>query len=156
MPAIAPSPQTPYHLRGFVYARRGADDDAWRATLMCNRRRVAKLTSEHRHGPIDVRFLSPNDHAVFLQHVASLSPTDSQDQDASTAFLLQLADRAYHARRLQVMALRHTLFRLVGDPRDTFRYLRNVPYSPASEGRLRLIFGQRVEEIVRASAAMAA
>lgn len=141
-----------YWLRGLRYQRTAADDDCWRGTVMRDDRRVAQVTSAHRHGPVDVDFVTARDRAQTTADAVQWDQAQPMSEDdpelALEAFVLALAEKAYHARQLQVQARVHTLFRLAGDPPDRFRTLRHAPYTTANEGRLRLMFGQRLVEVV--------
>jgi hypothetical protein len=149
----------PYQLRGLLYRRIDPDQDAWRATLLEGRRRIARLESSQRHGPVVAYFNTRTDEIRMLTFAARRAQLASDDpgfatvqREALQELMLELADRAYQVRQLQVQSRRHTLFRLRGDPEESFRTLKNAPYSAAREGQLRLIYGQRLVEIIRGGA----
>lgn len=149
----------PYRLRGLLYARTGINQDAWRATLMCSGRRVARIQSTSRQGPVVVDFVGPRDQlgaqgfAVTWKYGQDNDAGQDAIGDALQELILELAEGAYHLRQLQVQSRRHTLFRLAGDAVDYFRTLRDAPYSAGREGQLRLAYGQRLIEIVRSEEA---
>lgn len=123
------------------------------ATLALNKITVAKITGES--GPTSYVEVEPINQFYWDQFQtlsAAAAPEVEEGDDAALMRILQMADEAYHARRLQVVSLRFTTFRLRGDPPGVFRYLRGRPYSLKVEGELRLTFGRRIEQIFRRGA----
>lgn len=147
----------PYSIRGFRYANSGEDQDVWSGTLMRDGQRVARLNSQRREGPVAAMFVSPERRRMALGFARAWAEADGSDaadeESALQELLLNLVEGAYHLRLLQIQARLHTLFRLEGDPEDQFRTVRNVPYTTAQEGALRLAYGQRLVEIIRREAA---
>lgn len=138
-----------YSFRGFVYSA-GAQGDTWSARLCDEHRRIARVVSTPGQ-PIDVAFDRTRDRLVFERALAKAFPQDSIEE-AGERFLSELADQTYHRRRLQVVSLRHTVFRLAGDPPTQYRYLQGVPLSQEVIGKLRLAYGRRLTEVLRSEA----
>lgn len=142
----------PFHMRSFRHAGT-AGQDRFTATLALNRFVVAKVSGvTGEHACVDVDAINAHYWKEFESFAAhSISPDRFEDADASPAamMLMDMADQAYHARRLQVTSLRHAAFRLHGDAPGVFRYLRGRAYSPEVEGELRLTFGRRLEAVFR-------
>lgn len=147
-----PTPSS-FHLRGFR-PQGTAEAGSFTATLMMDRHVVAELK-----GCVDTRpaTAGAGGREVRELEVTPLLPhfwsefhaLHGQDEEETIRAVMEMADAAYHARRLQVMSLRHTAFRLKGDAPGRFRYLRGQPYSAEMEGRLRMTFGRRIETIYR-------
>lgn len=138
-----------YSFRGFVYST-GARGDTWSARLCQDGRRIARVVAAPAQ-PIDVAFDRTRDRIAFERHLALAFPGDSPEE-AGARFLSELADAAYHRRRLQVVSLRHTVFRLTDDPPTQYRYLQGVPLSQEVIGKLRLAYGRRLAEVLRSDA----
>lgn len=138
--------QTSYTFRGFVYsASRGASD--WSARLCHLERRVARVVAKPSQ-PVAVEFDRTRDRLEFEQFIAQAFPGEDIEE-AGASFLAGLADQAYHRRRLQVVSLRHTVFRLADDPPDRYRYLQGIALSAEVVGKLRLTYGRRLLEVMR-------
>lgn len=137
---------TTYSFRGFVYST-GAQGDSWSARLCEEHRRIARVVSSPGQ-PLDVAFDRTRDRLAFERALAKAFPEDTVE-DAGERFLSELADQTYHRRRLQVVSLRHTVFRLSDDPPTQYRYLQGVPLSQEVIGKLRLAYGRRLAEVLR-------
>jgi hypothetical protein len=140
--------QSDYSFRGFVYSAKDDDTQAWSARLCCGVRRVARVAATD-DGQIQVDFAGTRDRRDFEAFLATSFPGEAIE-DAGAEFLARLADETYHRRRLQVVSLRHTVFRLAGDPPMSYRYLQGMPPSADVLGKLRLTYGQRLLEVLRA------
>lgn len=135
-----------YTFRGFVYSASPRASD-WSARLCHLNRRVARVVATANQ-PVAVEFDRTRDRLMFEQHIAQMSPGEPIEE-AGAEFLADLADQSYHRRRLQVVSLRHTVFRLSGDPPEHYRYLQGIGLSAEIVGKLRLTYGRRLIEVMR-------
>jgi len=135
-----------YALRGFTHKSASSAND-WSGRLCLDGRPVARI--EAGAAGIDVEFKRVADLCAFEAFIAERTNDGAADQ-ASIEFLLELADEAYHRRRLQVISLRHTVYRLKSDPPDLYRYLPGVRVDDAVVGRLRAAYPGGLEEVLRA------
>lgn len=165
-----------YTLRGFVYENKahsdeaetlsinpdditlGDDDDKpsrdtqWRATLCLDKKRIADITSDHLLGPVNLVFKNEDLELSFRQQVKALKVQahDFTEQDAFiNQWMLHLAEQTYHARRLELKSKHNTLFKLEGEDTDQYHMIRDTPYTPEVEGKLRLMYGKRLAFVVR-------
>jgi len=141
-----------FSLRAFRYT--GDEANAgFTVTLMCGDQVVANIAG-HLGGEAEIEVEPTNEFYwdQFQRYAAEMRAgvaTWLHHDEPAASLLLEMADTAYHARRLQVTSLRHTTFRLRGDKPGTFRYLRGRPYSVEIEGQLRLTYGRRLETVYR-------
>ena len=138
-----------FHLRTF---RHSGSDAAmtFTATLAFGKFVVAKISGQV--GANSVVEVSPENQYYWEQfqgYAAARAREEGAEDDPAVALLMDMADHAYHARRLQVTSLRYAAYRLRGDAPGSFRYLRGRPYDLKAEGELRLTFGRRLEEVFR-------
>ncbi len=151
----------PFILRNLKYAGDG-DSTRFTATLAAGTIPVAEISGEHfpdcqrseakARACIEASVVNAHFWSQFEMY-ACASQGDTQEGQVGLSptviLLLKMSNEAYHARRLQVMSLRHTAYRLVGDAPGQFHFLRNRPYSVEVEGQLRLTYGRRLESVFR-------
>lgn len=152
-----------YTIRGFIYEnipypkRKTAVKSStpaytrWRASLCLDGKKIAQITASHP-GPINLLFITEEHEQEFSQVVRymKLQTRDfTQEKDFIEAWILYLAEQAYHARRLELKSKHNTIFKLEGDAVDDYQMLPQQPYTPEIEGKLRLMYGKRLVFIVR-------
>lgn len=144
----------PYALRGFVYQAADTGKIDWSATLVMGAKKVCRLEVSHA-GAIDVQGLRFDARAELLTHLQAIPSEALELEPEATvperlqAFIFALGAAAYADRRLMLMAAKHTLYRLKGDPEGAWRYLVRQPYTLAFEGMLRLVHGPQLETVLR-------
>ena len=151
----------PFALRNLKYAGDG-DSTRFTATLAAGSISVAEISGEHfpdsqtseakARACIEASVVNPHFWTQFELYASTTQAVVQEDEACASptvVLLLKMANDAYHARRLQVMSLRHTAYRLTGDAPGQFHFLRNRPYSIETEGQLRLTYGRRLEFVFR-------
>lgn len=157
-----------YYFKNFTYVVRRYNDPAMTisATLMCGERVVATLeganlpkrgvrvVGDRRLPSIEITGADPDAWAALTATLTRWTPRDPNGtpypaDDRLFLLIVTLAQSAYYHRRAQQLSLKHTVYRLHGDPDGEFRLINQRPLTPEIEQGLIEMHGAHLAWIYR-------